>query len=682
MFIRSDGSIDPPSAPIRRDGNLYTLTGDVFAGIAIEKNDTTLDGNGYRLFGSYYGTGLLLQNVSNVVVQNMNVQYFEHGIYLDNVNSSILQGNTLTACGIEVTQNSTNNQLTKNKVGGDISLDFTKDNMLTSNNVSSISVSWSNNVTIKDNIVSDNKLVDSTLTLGNYTEGIYIENSSDSHISGNSVENKNVGIDIWQSTNFSITANVLQDNQVGFKLWGSDLQHNLHSIDSSNTVDGKPVYFLVNKTNYQVPADAGWIAAINCQNISVQNWVSTPNWDGLLFVETHSSKIVNSNLTGNFNAIRIQNTSNCVINQNTMSNNKFAALYFEEATNNSVTENEVVNNYYFFDIWHNSTNNNIFHNDFVGNWTGSEGNESNNQWDNGVEGNFWSTFTGVDLNHNGISDSAYPINSNSSETDRFPLMVPRNNQVAEQMQAQALSSLILAMPEEYLNYTISSTNGTLWATIDGVYPMHLASGLEDALPMAYPIPPGTVNIHIKLDGAELTWSNYSDIDPAALHHTDIGDWQMIYSTINPASTDFLLEIHYQHPIEVINGSYTFLYDLNISPYLSPSTVISTAHFTVKLPENESTLHVYTTGSNGEWKPLNYDSTENISGETATFTIVSEYAKPLLGDIAFVFGDSQIPEFSAWAALLLFASVTLATIAFFVKDASRKTSNSRVRHGKN
>ena len=93
--------------------------------------------------------------------------------------------------------------------------------------------------------------------------------------------------------------------------------------------------------------------------------------------------------------------------------------------------------------------------------------------------------------------------------------VAAGNQTRAQNEQQTQTSLpFLAMPEEYLNYTISGVNGTLWAKIDGLYPMHLSpeSGM-DTLPMLYPIPPGTTNIHVKLGDSELSWSNYSEIDP-------------------------------------------------------------------------------------------------------------------------------------------------------------------------
>ncbi len=49
IYIRVDGSIDPPTAPIKRVGNLYTLTSDIFESIVIEKDNIVIDGAGYTL---------------------------------------------------------------------------------------------------------------------------------------------------------------------------------------------------------------------------------------------------------------------------------------------------------------------------------------------------------------------------------------------------------------------------------------------------------------------------------------------------------------------------------------------------------------------------------------------------------------------------------------------------------
>lgn len=199
----------------------------------------------------------------------------------------------------------------------------------------------------------------------------------------------------------------------------------------------------------------------------------------------------------------------------------------------------------------------------------------------------------------------------------------------------------ISMPVEYVNYTIVSVNGSLWAKIDGTYPLIMQGDLPQTLSMVYPTPPETTNISIKVDDTELGYSNYSDIDPFALHRTAIGDWEMVNTTISPVSRVFTLKIHYEHPLETVNGSFLFLYDLNISPYLAPASSNSTAYFTVRLETNTSNLHVYTAevGSlASEWKPFNCTVTREGSTDVVSIVMYSEYAEPLPGDLVVVFSS--------------------------------------------
>jgi parallel beta-helix repeat protein len=426
IFIKSDRNISPSTAPIQRVGDVYTFTGDVSVGIAVQRSDVIIDGNGYQLIGGSGGTGIYLQSVNNVTVQNVNIQGFNYGFYLDHTNSSIVRRNKVTGSGIVVTQRSCYNQIVENTVtGGGISLNFGSDNIVLNNNIGGISIVFSTNITVGKNRIADDKRVDVELLYTDVGGGIYIDNSGNCNIFGNTIERKIVGINIWHCTNLNFSNNALKDNQIGFKLWGSDLQHNLHHIDTTNAVNGKPVYFLVNQSDFQVPTNAGWIVAVNCANITVENWASAPNWDSILFIETSHSKILNSKLTGNFNAIRFDSVYNCTISCNLIENNGYAAFYFEGAVDCTITENNVINNFCYFNIWHGSVNNTFFHNNFIGNWTGSPGSwDSQNFWDNGLEGNYWEEYTGTDANGDGICDTPYVIDSYSNSVDRVPLMNP------------------------------------------------------------------------------------------------------------------------------------------------------------------------------------------------------------------------------------------------------------------
>jgi hypothetical protein len=237
------------------------------------------------------------------------------------------------------------------------------------------------------------------------------------------------------------------------------------------------------------------------------------------------------------------------------------------------------------------------------------------------------------------------------------------------------SKLIMAMPEEYIHYTITRVNGTLWAIIDGTYPLQFLAETEGEqpclpteLPMLYPTPPGTTNIYVSANHAELDWSNY----PFDTHHTAIGNWSMIYCEILHVQEQFLLKIHYEHPVQRVNGSYLFLYDLNISPYLSLQSPNSTAYFTIRMDTDVSNLQAYTTESDTVWNPMNYTTTREGTMQLVTLEIRSEYSKPLWGDLVIMFSDTETEttEVTLWIAIPLFL---IAALLVFIIYRSRHKS---------
>jgi hypothetical protein len=241
----------------------------------------------------------------------------------------------------------------------------------------------------------------------------------------------------------------------------------------------------------------------------------------------------------------------------------------------------------------------------------------------------------------------------------------------------------LAMPEEYVNYTITRVDGVLWAIIDGVYPI-LYAGSEESVLMVYPTPPGTTNISLMLDDSELDWSNFTEVYPDALHHTAIGDWQMISTIIEPFSGYlavrgyFVLRIHYEHLVEVINDSYVFLYDLNISPYLSVSAKKSVVHYTILMDTEYTDLTVNTVfGTEESLKPIAYTIVDEKPVEIRVDE-VSEFDKPLPGDllVSFKEGNAQEPLSVVWAVIWVLVGIVFVGLAWysFRKRRSRKYAN--------
>ncbi len=245
--------------------------------------------------------------------------------------------------------------------------------------------------------------------------------------------------------------------------------------------------------------------------------------------------------------------------------------------------------------------------------------------------------------------------------------------------SNAQESLMLTMPEEYINYNITRVDGVLWAKIDGTYPI-LYRGGEGSIPMVYPTPPGTTNISVTLDNIELDWNNFTEVFPDSLHHTAIGDWQMISTVLEP-SGNFVLRIHYEHPVQVINGSYVFLYDLNIKEYLSNSANKSVAHFTIRMETEYTDLKVNTVfGEEETLMPIEFTVSDEKPVEIRV-NEVSEFGKPLPGDLLVSFKEANAPEplSVAWAVVWVFVGFVFAGLTYYGfkrrKNMRRANANS-------
>ena len=114
----------------------------------------------------------------------------------------------------------------------------------------------------------------------------------------------------------------------------------------------------------------------------------------------------------------------------------------------------------------------------------------------------------------------------------------------------------------------------------------------------------------------------------------------------------------------------FLYDLNISPYLSPWSNKSTAYFSIKFETNYTDLQVNTIATSGTLKPVDYTTTKQDETETVTLQIVSEYEEPLLGDLLITFTPSEgqeqtEPDFSGLCLPIDYALILVTLLAIVV-----------------
>ena len=222
IYIRADGSVDPPTANITSSDNVtYTFTDNNYGSIIIETNNIVVDGAGYTLQGikyviiNEYGTiGIELSDRSNVTIKNMEIKDFTYGIRLDESSNNTIFGNNITAIrgwarqsighaviytcyGIRL-EDSSNNSIYHNDIAHTvegIALLTSSNNSIFGNNISNLMEGgiglWEDS---SNNIICGNNLTNNRV-------GIAIGNSLNNVISGNNIINNSFGIELLSSLN-------------------------------------------------------------------------------------------------------------------------------------------------------------------------------------------------------------------------------------------------------------------------------------------------------------------------------------------------------------------------------------------------------------------------------------------------------------------------------------------------
>jgi len=176
--------------------------------------------------------------------------------------------------------------------------------------------------------------------------GIFIKHALNCTISDNIVRDNKYGLWLVNSGGNTLERNVMIGNSYNFRVSGRLLLHFINDVDSSNTVDGKPVYYLVNRHDEQVPFDAGYVAVVNSTNMKVRNLHLTNNGQGVLFAFVKGSTVENVNATNNFDGIWIGYSSNCTVVENDVNHNGHYGIELQASSNCTVIRNNAKENGY------------------------------------------------------------------------------------------------------------------------------------------------------------------------------------------------------------------------------------------------------------------------------------------------------------------------------------------------
>jgi len=216
IYIRADGSVDPPTAPIHRDGDIYTLNGNIYSnyhGIVVLKDNIIVDGASFTVQGPGWTNvypplnGIDIMRRSDVTIKNIKVQGFYWGVLLWESSGNTISGNDIrdNHDGIYIWESS-NNKISKNNIrnnGDGIRVFSSSANNMSGNNilenVDGIRLYPSSN----HNTISENNLLDNGWC-------IWISGSSSNTISGNNVTHNMNGILLLESSlNNTISENTI-----------------------------------------------------------------------------------------------------------------------------------------------------------------------------------------------------------------------------------------------------------------------------------------------------------------------------------------------------------------------------------------------------------------------------------------------------------------------------------------
>jgi parallel beta-helix repeat protein len=469
FIIRSDGRVDPSTAPIQREGNVYTFTDDIVGyTIASERDNVVIDGGGYSLIGNGNSTGIFILNRNGITVRNMKISNFFYGIrliaehYMGMTSSNNkLSDNSLTnnEYGIYISSSSNNvlrnnsmNNNTRNfGVQGEYANDVDVSNTVDGKPI----IYWINqqDMTVPSNagyvaLVNCTHITVQNLNLANNRHGILLVSTTDSTITKNHITNTGTGIYIQESSSNTISGNNLANN--GYGINGQASSNNISSNNITNNENG--VYFTGASNNSifrnNITANtADGIHLGGSSNTDInENTITNNTENGIIFFGSPDNRIIGNTITGNGNGIRLWfDASNNSVSDNYIANNAIGILVDDSFDNRIIGNMITENSDWGMQLTGSQNNNVIYHNSFINNNAKEEGLQVSipayrqigepwdwlpghgNVWDNGTAGNYWSNYitrypNATEIGSSEIGDTQFYINENNF--DRYPLMEP------------------------------------------------------------------------------------------------------------------------------------------------------------------------------------------------------------------------------------------------------------------
>lgn len=329
-------------------------------------------------------------------------------------------------------------------------------------------------------------------TVINSQIGTYLYYSRDNTIEHNTINsNREDGLLLWHSGSNILVNNSMFDNPRNFGVFGQEFTHFNNIVNRSNTVNGKPVYYLIEARDDALEnrMDVGVVYLINCTNMTIRNLELSNNSHGVLCFNTTDSRIENVTSSRNGYGVVLQDSVNCYAANNRCSKDWVGLLLEDsrnncldnntvdggekgisvyEADNNTICGNTIMNAFFGIRVYA-SDFNLVFHNNLIGN--AEQINivpmSHKNAWDNGIEGNYWSEYAAKDDDRDGLGDDLRAIDSQNYDAHpllgRFHSLAVTKNEILHKFDVMTNSTILGLIFEEQssvIRLTVDGPNAT------------------------------------------------------------------------------------------------------------------------------------------------------------------------------------------------------------------------------
>jgi len=257
------------------------------------------------------GNGINIKTCENITIGNNTINNNSHGIYI--MDSPV---------GVSININIVENEI-HNNTGFGIFLLRTNNSYVSKNNVSSGTIGIvsidSNDLLVRNNLVEDC-----------INAAIFVSDN-----------NHNVNLTENLMTSCGISIGTIYPSS------GSFSEFSTYSIDTSNKVNGKPVYYYFDRNNLDNAdyLNPGQIILVNCNSSNISEISISNASSALTLLYCKNVSIIDCNFSDNDGGIDLYKSNNNAISRNVIDSNNYAGIRLSGCNNTLIYWNNISNNY-------------------------------------------------------------------------------------------------------------------------------------------------------------------------------------------------------------------------------------------------------------------------------------------------------------------------------------------------